>query len=398
MSKKNKWIRFRHKVVTELARYTFGFYVRWKYHIRIERFKDEGKRPYLILINHQTAYDQFFVGLSFRQPVYYLASEDIFSMGWLSRVIEWVVAPISIRKQTTDLQAVKNCIRVAREGGSICIAPEGQRTFHGKTVYIAPSIAHLAKKLGLPIAIFRIDGGYGIQPRWSDVVRKGTMRSYVKRVIEPSEYSEMTNDQLFAILQEELTVDESGACGEFYHKKSAEFLERVVYTCLDCGLTTWESNGQITRCTRCGRQVRYLPDKTLEGVNKPFPYQFLAQWYDAQEKFVNELDTLAMTEAPVWEESAKLSLVHIGSHKETVLENARVCLYGDRITVSDRTFAFGDIDAVTILGKNKLNIYNGQEVFQLKGNAHFNGLKYLNFYHRYKNLTTGDGNGKYLGL
>ena len=396
--KKNDWIRLRHKVVTGVGRFIIGGYVRWKYHIRIEPFAQEGKRPYLILMNHQTGFDQFFVALTFRQPVYYLASEDIFSMGRLSRIIEWAVAPISIKKQTTDLQAVKNCIRVVREGGTICIAPEGQRTFHGKTVYIAPSIASLVRMLKLPIAIFRIEGGYGIQPRWSEVVRKGKMRSYVKRVIEPEEYKEMTNDQLSDVLREELKVDESGICGEFEHEKSAEYMERVVYTCPDCGLTTWESNGRLLRCTRCGRQVRYLANKELEGVDKPFPHRFLADWYDAQEAYVNGLDTLSMTQSPVWEESAKLSRVHVGSHKEILQENAAVCLFGDRITVDGRSFAFDKVHAVTILGKNKLNIYDGDEIFQLEGSKRFNGLKYLNFYHRYKNLTTGDGSGKYLGL
>ena len=164
MKEKQQWIKFRHRVVVPLVHFFYGPYVRWKYHIRIEPFREQGNRPYLILMNHQTGFDQFFVGMTFRQPVYYVATEDIFSLGWLSNLLRWLVAPIPIKKQTTDIQAVKNCIKVAREGGSICIAPEGNRTFHGRTVYMNPSIASMAKKLALPIAFFRIEGGYGIQP------------------------------------------------------------------------------------------------------------------------------------------------------------------------------------------------------------------------------------------
>ena len=80
MSKKKTWIKTRHKVVTCLLRPVFGIFVRLKYGIKIEKFKDQGKRPHLILMNHQTAYDQFFVGLTFNRPVCYLASEDIVSM------------------------------------------------------------------------------------------------------------------------------------------------------------------------------------------------------------------------------------------------------------------------------------------------------------------------------
>ena len=70
MKKKESWVKFRHKVVTALLAPPFGLYVRWKYGIKIEKFPEQGKRPYLIVMNHQTAYDQFFVSLTFNRPVY----------------------------------------------------------------------------------------------------------------------------------------------------------------------------------------------------------------------------------------------------------------------------------------------------------------------------------------
>jgi Obg family GTPase CgtA-like protein len=59
-----------------------------------------------------------------------------------------------------------------------------------------PAIAVLAKKLKLPIALYRIEGGYGVQPRWCDSTRKGKMRALVSRVIKPEEYAEFTNEEL----------------------------------------------------------------------------------------------------------------------------------------------------------------------------------------------------------
>ena len=205
MQQKQGWIKFRHKVVVALLRPVFGLYIRLRYGIRTEKFREQGDRPYLIVMNHQTAFDQFFVSLTFNRPIYFVASEDLFSLGWLSDALRYLVAPIPIKKQTLDLQAVKNCIRVAREGGSIALAPEGNRTFHGRTLYMKPGIASLAKKLGLPLAIFRIEGGYGVHPRWSDVVRKGRMRSRVSRVVEPEEYAAMTNEELFRLIEHKYT-------------------------------------------------------------------------------------------------------------------------------------------------------------------------------------------------
>ena len=398
MKEKKRWIRFRHRIVVPLIHIFFGPYVRWKYHIRIEPFRQEGRRPYLILMNHQTAYDQFFVGLTFRQPVYYIASEDIFSLGWVSDLIRWLVAPIPIRKQTTDIKAVRDCIRVAREGGSICLAPEGNRTFHGRTVHINPAIASLAKKLGLPIAFFRIEGGYGIHPRWSDVVRGGRMRSYVSRVMEPEEYAGLSKEELAEVIRQELFVDEGRDTGEFPHPENAEFLERAMYVCPECGLTTFESQGDIIRCTKCGLRVRHLPNKTLEGIDRDFPHRFVADWYDWQNAYMATADLGALTEAPVYEETVQLSRVHLYKYKEPVKENVRLRLYGDRITLDGREYPFDSLGAVVVLGKNKVNLYAGDDIFQLKGGKRFNAVKYVNFFHRYKNMKSGDEYGKFLGL
>ena len=397
MEKTSTWRKPRHKAVVTLLRPILEPYVRRKYHITAEPFPEQEDRPYLIVMNHQTGFDQFFPFLIFDRPIYFVASEDIFSMGWISNVIRWLVAPIPIKKQTTDLQAVKNCIRVAREGGTICLAPEGNRTFHGKTVYIKPSIASLAKKLGLPVVIFRIEDGYGIQPRWSDVVRKGKMRCYVKRVIEPEEYSSMSREAFADLLQTELTVDEARVTSQFPHPKNAEFLERVVYTCPDCGFSPLESHGDMIRCTTCGLGVRHLPTKELEGIAKPFPHRFVADWYQWQNDYVNQTDLLACTDSPVFRDSARISRVHTGKRKELIQKEAAIQLFGDRITVGDRAFPFDDLDAVVVLGKNKLNLYAGSELYQLKGGKRFNALKYVNFFHRYKNIKAGDHN-EFLGL
>ena len=124
----------------------------------------------------------------------------------------------------------------------------------------------------------------------------------------------------------------------------------------------------------------------------------MAQWYDWQNELVNETDLRTMTDTPVFEDRAKLSLVHMNKYKEVLKKDTKVCLYGDRITVDERVFSFDTVSAVVVLGKNKLNIYDGDELLQLKGSKRFNALKYVNFFHRYKNLTTGDQNDKFLGL
>ena len=395
---KKKWMRFRHRVVRNLLGPPVGLYSRIAYGIRIEKFREQGKRPYLILFNHQTAFDQFFVGLAFRGPVYHLASEDLFSNGWVSSLIRWLVAPIPIKKQATDIAAVKRCLAVAKEGGTIALAPEGNRTYDGKTTYINPAIVPLARKLGMPIALYRIEGGYGVQPRWSDGTRRGKMRSYVSRVIEPEEYKDLSNDELLAMIEEGLLVDEGLADGIFRSARRAEYLERAMYVCPTCGLSTFESHGNEITCKRCGLTVHYGEDKRLSGAEAVFPFGFTTEWYAYQQEFVQKLDLAPFTDAPMYRERAQLSEVFLQKRKDVLAADAAVALFGDRITIDERVLPFDELSAVTLLGRNKLNVYHGDKVYQLKGDKRFNALKYVNIYHRYKNVKRGEACGQFLGL
>lgn len=401
--KKKKWMKFRHRVIRNIAYVLLYPYTILKYGINIEKFKQQGNRQYLIVMNHQTAFDQFFVGMAFRGPIYYIATEDLFSMGFLSKLLTYAVAPIPIKKQATDVQAVFHCVRVVKEGGTIALAPEGNRTYNGKTVHIKPSIVKLVRAIKLPIAFFRIEGGYGVQPRWSDVVRKGKMRAYVSRVVEPEEYKSMTDDELYDLIVQSLEVNEDCVNGNFYHKKSAEYLERVMYVCPKCGLSVFESHNDIVQCMKCKSQVRYLPTKEMEGIGFDFPFRFVAEWYDYQNRYVSNLDTGLYLEQPIYEDSANLSEVILYKHKRLVQKDVRIFLYGNRIVLEHVSgnpleFPFDAVEVVTILGKNKLNIYHDKKVYQLKGDKRFNALKYVNMYYHYKNAKEGGGDGEFLGL
>jgi 1-acyl-sn-glycerol-3-phosphate acyltransferase len=403
--KKKKWIKFRHKVVRNLAWLVIYPYAKLKYGMKIHKFKDENKRAYFILYNHQTAFDQFFVGMAFKQPIYYIASEDLFSNGFTSSLIKYLVAPIPIKKSMTDVRAVIDSKKVAKEGGSIAVAPEGNRTFSGETGYIKPAIAQMVKALNLPLVIYNLDGGYGVHPRWSDVVRKGKMDCYVSKVIEPDEYNSLSNDELYELICKELYHNECTVDNLYPHKKSCEYLERAMYYCPDCGFSEWESKGQKISCKKCGKQVKYLATKELEGVNCDFPYRFISEWYNAQCDYVINSDLSSYADIPVYSDVVtNYNQVVPYKKKIKIAKNINFSVYSDRYTIKNNTFdvtiPFDSITAVSVLGRNKLNIYIGSEIYQIKTkNKRFNALKYMNIYYHSVNVSKGVlEHGKLLGI
>jgi hypothetical protein len=139
----------------------------------------------------------------------------------------------------------------------------------------------------------------------------------------------------------------------------------------------------------------------LEGIDFEFPFRFVSEWYEAQCKFVNSLDLNEYKEEVLYSDAAQLFKVILYKNKHLVCKDAQIAVYGDRFEVQgDKHYVlpFEKLAAVTVLGRNKLNIYTEDEVLQFKGDKHFNALKYVNLYYRYKNIHQGGENGEFLGL
>ena len=395
--KKNRWRRVRHGVVKALVLPLSPLVKLW-YGAKVDRMKKPGKRPYLLLSNHQTAFDQFFVGMVYRKPVYYVASEDLFSNGFISRMLEWAVRPIPIRKQTTDVRAVMTCVKVAKEGGTIAITPEGNRTYSGRTMYINPAIGGLVKLLRLPVAFIRSEGGYGVQPRWANNVRKGKMHVYVSRIMEPEEYKNLSDEQIADIVKKELYVNDFDCGGTYKSKARAEFMDRFLHVCPDCGLATFHAEGQTITCTKCRKTWTYLEDRTFDKG----PFKNPLEWYDYQERYINSLDLLNMEDELLFCDRASMKEVILYKNKQLIAADAELKLYGGKleVTFGGKTlcYPFREVTAFTVLGRNKLNLYIGDKVFQFKGDKHFDPVKYMNLHHRFQNLLKGDEYGKFLGF
>jgi primosomal protein N' len=87
--------------------------------------------------------------------------------------------------------------------------------------------------------------------------------------------------------------------------------------------------------------------------------------------------------------------------KKLLFASAKIRLFGNRVEIDTDeklVFTFDEASALTMLGRNKLNIYHGGRIYQLKGDKRFCALKFVNIYHRYKNIQKGDEHDLFLGI
>ena len=205
------------------------------------------------------------------------------------------------------------------------------------------------------------------------------------------------------MIEEGLYVNEAIADVEFKSRRRAEYLDRCIYVCPECGFARFTAKKNELICDSCQRTVTYHEDKTLSGNGFQLPFTFVNDWYEYQKSYVNGYDPSRYLDAPVFRDAASLYEVEIYHKKHLLRKTCSVSLYGDRITVDEAekdplVFPFDEVTTVAVLGRNKANIYINQTVYQLKGDKHFNALKYVNLYYRYQNIKKGDKNGEFLGL
>ena len=106
-----------HKRVWRLIHWPVTTVFKLLFHYSCEKYQPEG--PTLVISNHVTNYDPFFVAASFpKHQMYFVASEHLFRMGWLSKLIRWLVAVIPRRKGSTGMDTAMACLRQLRAGQS----------------------------------------------------------------------------------------------------------------------------------------------------------------------------------------------------------------------------------------------------------------------------------------
>lgn len=405
MSKKNKkWCHLRHQIWVQFAKIFMFPILKIKAGMKYKKFQvgENKNRNFLILYNHQTVYDQFLVGYLFNNKTYHVATDDLASIPIIGKFLEHAVHFIPYKKASTDFSILRNCRQVASEGGNISIAPEGNRTYSGKTGYINPTISKMVKFLKLPVAFVSIVDGFGVMPRFADKPRKGNIKIYVCKVLEYDEYKDMSNEELTDIINKTLYHDESVASGAFKSRKKAEYIERALYLCPDCGNKHLVSNGNYLNCPKCGLKLEYQENKQFKLINGKNNLKNVSKWYDYQLDVLKKTNLLSLdSNKPIFRDKTKFYEVVPRKFKKVIADDAVVTLYNNRLEVKyydivDKIL-FDDINSSGVFGKNKFNVYLDDATYQFKSFKGFNALKYVQYYYKYK-LEKGENDDEFFGI
>ena len=306
--------------------------------------------PCLILSNHVTDFDPILVGLSFPEHMYYVAGENVMRMGFLSKIVTRYASVIQRVKGTTDAEAALQILRTLRKGRNVCMFAEGNRTFTGETLPIAPATAKLVKMARSTLITYRLTGGYLSTPRWSTHRRKGRMTGAPVGVYPPEELKKMSEAEIVDLLARDLYENayETQAKGPvaFKGKALAETLETALYLCPKCHrIDTLHSDGDRFYCD-CGLSMTIDEYGFFRGEELPFTTPL--EWDKWQEAEMEKLAETLGEEAAFSDEGQTLNRKE-DDHSLTPLTTGTMALYRDRLTLGEYTFPLHDLRGIGLI-------------------------------------------------
>lgn len=352
--------------------------------------------PYLVVSNHNTDLDPAFLGICFKKQMYFVASEHVYRSGLLSVFLKWAFEPIAKIKGSADTLTVMKMIRYLRSGKNVCLFPEGNRSFNGKTGEIFEATGKLVKASNASLVTFKLQGGYFATPRWGKGIRRGKITGKIVKVYTAEELKLMTPEEITNIIKNDLWEDayETQAKNPIAYKGKTLCLgfETGYSVCPKCKtIDNISSEKNKIYCKNCGMETSldeygYFP--------KDFDFHTVTEWDDFQENFYKNLikeakncnqnnDSLFFdTDVELWNFTE--------NHKETSNGKGTFKMFLDSFVFETKektiTIPLSEIPEVSIHGKKTL-------VFSATGNLHYelksekliNVRKYLSCFYNIKN-------------
>lgn len=169
-----------YSVVLPVARVLLKTILPVKYH-GLENVSDL-KAPYILMANHTSMLDPFMMAAAIPQyQIRFIGKKELWKFppfAWFANNIN----AIPVDRHNTDMEAMRACMRVTREGHVLGIFPEGTRHHKGLMTELESGVAMIALRSRVPLVPVYIAGKLGLFR---------TLHVYVGKPIDMDDLREM---------------------------------------------------------------------------------------------------------------------------------------------------------------------------------------------------------------
>lgn len=330
--------------------------------------------PALVISNHVTAFDPFLVSASFpKNQMYFVASEHLFRKGFLTKIIQFLVAPIARRKGSTGADTAMKMLHTLKKGNSVCIFAEGETSWNGLNHPIFPGTGDIARLARASLITYRLQGGFFTAPRWGKGIRRGKMQGGIVRIYSPEELKNMSSQEIAEAIKRDISENawetQKESPVRYKGKNRARYIETALFLCPKCGqYGTLQGVGNQVTCS-CGFETTYTEYGTFEPAQ---PFENLLQWDEWQHAELKKAK-----EPPAFKDGDVTLMQLQQDHSEQVITKGPLCLYSESLRIRSHCFPFRSITNMALVKKNIMVFSCMGSYYELKSEKPLCLRKYL---------------------
>lgn len=218
----------------------------------------EIKGPFIVVSNHASRLDYIFTGIPFMPHcMNFVAGYNEFFRSHLAMVFR-LLQVIPKKNFVPDIYCMREIRRILKDGGAICIFPEGMSSISGANQPVSLGSAKFLKSSKVPVYCTHINGGYLTSTKYCLDERRGKVHVVVDQLFTVEELIQLSEEEIMAKLHDNLCQDDYA-----WNKKArvayngngqmAQNMHDLLYVCPKCGKEfTMHGEGNTLVCSECG--------------------------------------------------------------------------------------------------------------------------------------------------
>ena len=141
--------------------------------------------PFIVVANHSSVLDGFVLSASIQPKITFLVAANLFEMSFYGAILRGIGA-IPVKRNGSDIQALKKSLRILKQGGILGVFPEGRITEKENDFTAKAGAAYLAMKTEVPIIPIAIQGTDKALPVGKKWPKFNKIEVHIGKIIETS--------------------------------------------------------------------------------------------------------------------------------------------------------------------------------------------------------------------